>query len=276
MLLIDNMAHGPDTPKLLRALQEAQTRRGLYIEGLRITSLPTLPDNLLQLDCDNTQITQLPPLPTSLTYLSCSDTQITQLPPLPKSLEYLQCDNTQVTQLPSLPDSLGYLHCDNTPITQLPELPHSLLELHCNNTKITEFPPLPDDIMLIVASGLPLERLPLLPSDFIGRESFALTLEDNPKRNPLYDEALEAFQEGSDIGDTSKYNDAVRKVDRIEELKRKTKQEGREAGIAALNSTKLGQKLPEDVIRKVSEYGGRKKRKTRKSKKSNKRKTIRK
>jgi hypothetical protein len=127
--------------------------------------------------------------------------------------------------------------------------------------------------MLIVASGLPLERLPLLPSDFIGRESFALTLEDNPKRNPLYDEALEAFQGGSDIGDISKYNDAVRKVDRIEELKRKTKQEGREAGIAALNSTKLGQKLPEDIIRKVSEYGGRK-RKTRKGK-SNKRKTFR-
>ena len=54
----------------------------------------------------------------------------------------------------------------------------------------------------------------------------------------------------------------------------KKMQEASEAGIAALNSTKLGQKLPEDVIRKVSEYGGRN-RKTRKGKKSNKRKTIR-
>lgn len=51
-------------------------------------------------------------------------------------------------------------------------------------------------------------------------------------------------------------------------LSRKTKQEGREAGIAALNSTTLGQKLPEDIIRKVSEYGGRK-RKTRKRTKRN-------
>lgn len=261
------MAHGPDTPKLLRALQEAQTKRGLYIEGLRITSLPTLPDNLLQLDCGDTQITQLPPLPTSLTFLACSDTQITQLPPLPKSLSFLDCSNTKITQIPPLPDSLENLHCSNTPITQLPELPHSLLELHCDNTKITQLPPLPDDINYIDARNLRLERLPLLPSDF----SALLTLLPNPKRNPLYDEALDAYnEEGVDI---SKYNDAVRKVDRIEELKRKTKQEGREAGIAALNSTKLGQKLPEDIIREISKYGG-KKRKTRK-RKSNKRKTYR-
>jgi hypothetical protein len=47
----------------------------------------------------------------------------------------------------------------------------------------------------------------------------------------------------------------------------KREQEGREAGISALNSSRLGQKLPEDVIRKVSEYGGRK-RKTRKTRKT--------
>jgi hypothetical protein len=48
------------------------------------------------------------------------------------------------------------------------------------------------------------------------------------------------------------------------DLKAKVAQEEKEAQIAALNSTTLGQKLPEDVIRKVSEYGGRKK-KTRKT-----------
>lgn len=59
-----------------------------------------------------------------------------------------------------------------------------------------------------------------------------------------------------------------------EDLEQKKIQEAHETNIAALNSTTLGQKLPEDVIRKVSEYGGRKKRKTRK-RKSNNRKTIR-
>jgi hypothetical protein len=59
----------------------------------------------------------------------------------------------------------------------------------------------------------------------------------------------------------------------IENLKKK-EQEKKEAQIAALNSTTLGQKLPEDVIRKVSEYGG-KKRKTRKRKSRKTRKTRR-
>ena len=70
-------------------------------------------------------------------------------------------------------------------------------------------------------------------------------------------------------------NDVYRGMLRLMLEERKTKQEGKEAQIAALNSTTLGQKLPEDIIRKVSEYGGRK-RKTRKGKKSNKRKTYRK
>lgn len=61
----------------------------------------------------------------------------------------------------------------------------------------------------------------------------------------------------------------------IENLKKK-EQEKKEAQMAALNSTTLGQTLPEDVIRKVSEYGGRKKRKTRKTRKTKKtRKTRR-
>jgi hypothetical protein len=49
----------------------------------------------------------------------------------------------------------------------------------------------------------------------------------------------------------------------------KKDQEKKEAGIAALNSTTLGQKLPLEIIDKISRYGG-KKRKTRKGKKSRK------
>jgi GTP cyclohydrolase II len=65
----------------------------------------------------------------------------------------------------------------------------------------------------------------------------------------------------------------VKNVKEIDNQKKKM-QEAHESRIAALNSTTLGQKLPEDVIRKISEYGGRK-RKTRKGKKSTKRKTFR-
>ena len=54
----------------------------------------------------------------------------------------------------------------------------------------------------------------------------------------------------------------------IENLKKK-EQESSEAGIAALNSSRLGQKLPLEIVDKISRYGG-KKRKTRKTKKSRK------
>jgi hypothetical protein len=61
-------------------------------------------------------------------------------------------------------------------------------------------------------------------------------------------------------------------VKEIENQKKK-EQEKKEAQMAALNSTTLGQKLPEDVIRKVSEYGGRK-RKTRKTRKTRRGRTT--
>jgi hypothetical protein len=86
-----------------------------------------------------------------------------------------------------------------------------------------------------------------------------------PRDAPKYSHYLSAYDLRPLIAKTEK---------EIENLKKK-EIEKKEARIAALNSTTLGQKLPEDVIRKVSEYGGRK-RKTRKGKKSNKRKTYRK
>ena len=57
----------------------------------------------------------------------------------------------------------------------------------------------------------------------------------------------------------------------IENLKKK-EQESSEAGIAALNSSRLGQKLPLEIVDKISRYGGKKRktRKTRKTKKSRK------
>ena len=50
-------------------------------------------------------------------------------------------------------------------------------------------------------------------------------------------------------------------IKKCRDVEQKKIQEAHETNIAALNSTKLGQKLPEDVIRKISEYGGRKTRK---------------
>jgi hypothetical protein len=59
----------------------------------------------------------------------------------------------------------------------------------------------------------------------------------------------------------------VKEIENLKKNQKKKEQEAHESRIAALNSTTLGQKLPEDVIRKVSEYGGRK-RKTRKTRKT--------
>ena len=133
------MAHGPDTEELFRRLAnvrqhyETSEPTGLYIYGLRITSLPELPSYLTQLWCSHTQITELPPLPDSLRRLDCANTQITNLPSLPPSLELLSCHNTQITELPPLPGSLKKLVCSHTQITELPPLPSSLSLLIDNN-----------------------------------------------------------------------------------------------------------------------------------------------
>jgi Leucine-rich repeat (LRR) protein len=122
------MDHGPDTEELLRRVAAAAAREpplipSLRVDGLRIHSLPPLPENLMELWCYRTQISELPPLPAGLLVLHCMETQVKSLPPLPPKLRFLICCKTAVKSLPELPTSLVHLDCSDTQITMLPRLP---------------------------------------------------------------------------------------------------------------------------------------------------------
>jgi hypothetical protein len=94
------MSHGPDTPELMRRIQNAD--ENLDVAGLNITSLPPLPNRITYLDCFNTRLTSLPPLPDGLRVLICTNTPLTSLPPLPDTLTHLYCHATQI------PDRYSY------------------------------------------------------------------------------------------------------------------------------------------------------------------------
>ncbi len=64
----------------------------LNLSGLGLTKLPTLPNNLKDLDCSSNKLTSLPPrLPDTLCKLNCRCNKLTSLPILP-DLEELICN----------------------------------------------------------------------------------------------------------------------------------------------------------------------------------------
>ncbi len=136
MSIQDEHEYGSDTAELLYRIAAWRPGTALYLEGLRITSLPPLPNDLEGLYCNNTELTTIPSLPIGLKLLYCRNTQLTSLPPLPNSLKQLHCGNTPLTSLPPLPARLRILSCSNTLLTSLPSLPNSLETIYCSNTPL--------------------------------------------------------------------------------------------------------------------------------------------
>jgi len=132
-----------------------------------LASLPTLPNSLMQLYCDDNQLSGLPALPNSLISLECNNNQMTSLPTLPNSLASLSCGNNPLTSLPTLPNSLTYLGCVNNQLTSLPTLPNSLTNLECRVNQLTSLPTLPDSLIQLNCSENQLTILPLLPNPLI-------------------------------------------------------------------------------------------------------------
>jgi uncharacterized repeat protein (TIGR01451 family) len=73
--------------------------------------------------CNNNVLTTLPPLPNSIVNLDCSYNELTTLPQLPNTLRILTCVSNQLTSLPSLPDSLITLECAYNQLTYIPPVP---------------------------------------------------------------------------------------------------------------------------------------------------------
>ena len=132
----------------------------LECEENQLASLPPLPDTLINLNCNNNELESLPPLPNGLEILDCSENQLTLLPTLPPGLDDLLCGNNQLTSLPPLPDTLYHLDCDINDLTSLPPLPDNLTSLTCAHNKLTSLPPLPDSLHELFCQGNPLTSLP--------------------------------------------------------------------------------------------------------------------
>ncbi len=132
----------------------------------QLTSLPTLPNSLTRLYCDRNQLTSLPNLPNLLSALDCSTNALSTLPVLPNSLTIFACSNNPLIALPSLLflNSLTYLDCDNCQLLNLPALPSGLTEVYCGHNQLTNLPALPNSLSLLSCEFNQLTSLPNLPS----------------------------------------------------------------------------------------------------------------
>lgn len=137
----------------------------LDLADLGLTTLPPLPENLVELRVDRNHLTSLPSLPPSLKVLICSRNRLTSLPPLPPSLRILSCQANRITSLPELPSTLRVLRCTFNHLTSLPPLPTTLRILDCVANRIQWLPWLPDHLRVLYCNENPLEALPELPRD---------------------------------------------------------------------------------------------------------------
>ena len=116
-----------------------------------ITYLPSLIrfTSLTLLDCHNNQLTSLPELPNTLIELFCYNNKLVYLPKLPNTLLHLYCQNNKLNSLPELPNSLLEINCKCNNLNSLPKLPNNLQYLHCGNNNLISLPVLPLTIILI-------------------------------------------------------------------------------------------------------------------------------
>ncbi len=170
----------PTLPDSLRALLY---NSGVQV-GIQISSVPTLPSKLEQLDIAFCAITSLPALPSTLKTLAISYTHITSVPTLPMGLETLRIYENDVTELPALPASiidmyvdynelttlpdplpphLHFLTCSYNHITSLPAFPSTIKQMDIDHNELTSLPPLPDSLTMLNCSANHLTSLPAFP-----------------------------------------------------------------------------------------------------------------
>jgi len=108
----------------------------LYCSGNKLSSLPILPENLIELYCSCNKLTSLPVLPEKLMVIHCNYNQLTSLPVLPEKLKESYCSCNKLTSLPVLNENLELLYCYNNNLTSLPVLPENLKELYYHSNPI--------------------------------------------------------------------------------------------------------------------------------------------
>ncbi len=178
-----------DVVKFVKEVDDDGNILAIDCTGQNLIALPELPPNLEKLNCSmNSNLTSLPPLPDSLIELDILQCQIDVLPELPKGLKKLDCTDTDITKLPSLPPNLEFLHCGqnlglkfdpeeplpaslidfncwNCNLDKLPDLPKGLKTLDCRSNRLTELPTLPETLDALIVDGNIFFELPSLPKN---------------------------------------------------------------------------------------------------------------
>lgn len=135
----------------------------LYCNHNNLTSLGTLPNDMMYLECAYNQISSIQNLPANLVELECGNNLLISLPLLPSKLEKLECPSNQLSILPFLPSRLTHLNCSSNQLKCLPKLPN-LINLYCIDNELTALPALPSSLVLLTCWQNPLQELGPLPS----------------------------------------------------------------------------------------------------------------
>ncbi len=125
-----------DIEEYFRSLSE--DTEGINIDGKNLMYIPSLSKfvNLKIFSCSNNRLISLPSLPETVTELYCDNNCLTYLPQLNKSLEILYCVCNKLRWLPCLPETLIELYCYDNSLFYLPQLNKSLEILSCIDNPI--------------------------------------------------------------------------------------------------------------------------------------------
>ncbi|APD13471.1 hypothetical protein RO07_20725 [Pandoraea pulmonicola] len=152
----------------------------LDLLGLRLSSLPELPDGLTTLDARHNGLTELPTLPAGLATLEATNNRLTELPTLPAGLATLEVAGNQLTQLPELPAGLRRLVAYENRLRWLPPLPAGLTHLDVHENRLRWLLPLPAGLTQLYANGNRLTELPPLPANLTKLDVRNNSLSDLP------------------------------------------------------------------------------------------------
>jgi Leucine-rich repeat (LRR) protein len=103
-------------------------------------------NKITYINCNKNNLTSLPKLPEHLLELECGYNKLRFLPELPIHLQMLYCPDNELEALPKLPQTLLELYCSNNNLSILPEIPSNIIQIECNHNKLTR---LPDNIICL-------------------------------------------------------------------------------------------------------------------------------
>lgn len=223
---------------------------GLFVNNRGLASLQaflinnSLPDNLLDLECDNNIISKLPDLPNNLEWLSCYNNVLKKLPYLHDGLQYLYCDDNKLTKFPDLPESIKEVNCDDNEIQGIIDyLPDNLEILYCSNNQIYGLPvELPANLIKLNCSDNNITELPDLPPSL--RELYC-------RNNPFNDESIKKIISFYEKDTTKTYTDT--EIDVEEELRYYNIYLSKVVNAAFSGNSANGEINPNTQLRKTNE-----------------------